>query len=171
MRPGNPASMVSWALAFTPPSSARVENLSRSCRCARWSREKFDAIAETCSSRIILRARTFFASSLTAGPVRRPQRPSGHIRLERCPAVPQFRSGRRIQRVKHSRCAGAGWCGRLAGRHREHDIVHDEWCRRRSQRPGRPSGRQRRLVARVDLEGDNRDAWPGTIGMAGAVKR
>lgn len=26
--------------------SARVENLSRSCRVARWSREKFDAVAE-----------------------------------------------------------------------------------------------------------------------------
>ena len=28
-------------------SAARVENLSRLCRAARWSREKFDAIAET----------------------------------------------------------------------------------------------------------------------------
>jgi hypothetical protein len=29
------------------PSLTRVENLSRSCRAAQWSREKFDAIAET----------------------------------------------------------------------------------------------------------------------------
>jgi hypothetical protein len=46
----------------------RVENRSRLSRAARWSREKFDAVAETSQFRIILRARTFFASWLTAGP-------------------------------------------------------------------------------------------------------
>src|SRR5580765_532175 len=33
--------LIGWPLA------ARVENLSRSCQAARWSREQFDSIAET----------------------------------------------------------------------------------------------------------------------------
>jgi hypothetical protein len=47
--------------------SIRIENRSQSSRAARWNRKQFDVVAETSHSRIILRARTFFTSSLTTG--------------------------------------------------------------------------------------------------------